>query len=211
MPVTLGIWGRWQGSSQISSGPGPGHWTCMESITHIRDLHMGASSPIFSSKDWQPMVWLPEGLVPVGSPCCPSLPCLFPKNSGTGLGTLRRLSSTPSSHSLGLVSVPTTGGCTSHSYTAPLGSSASPKRRINSNSGTPVTDPSVNRPWGISGRFHGLLCLCRTGESPPRPTGHSHTLSTQTPAQQGQGGSLTSGRHRTLQYFTPFRSLRRRT
>jgi hypothetical protein len=103
VPVMLGIWGRWQGSSQISSSPGPGHWTCVESITQVRDLHMEANSPIFSSKDWQPMVWLPEGLVPVGSPCHPSLPRLFPKNSGTGLGTLRRLCSTLSSHSLGLV------------------------------------------------------------------------------------------------------------
>lgn len=119
--------------------PSPGHWTCMESIIHVRDLHMGANSPIFSSKDWT---------------------CLFPKNSGTGLGTLRRLSSTPSSHSLDLVSVPTTGDCTSHSYTAPLGSSASPKRRINSSSGTPVTtDPSVTIA-GVAQAGLTAFCAC---------------------------------------------------
>lgn len=109
------------------------------------------------------MVWLPEGLVPVGSLLCPNLLCLFPKNSDTGLGTLRSLSSTPSS--------PYPGLCLCSNYRTlyqpllhcSLGDlSKPPREECTQVQGTPtMTDPSVNCPWGLSCKFHGFLC--RTG------------------------------------------------
>lgn len=142
--------------------------------------------------------WQQAGLGPVDSCLCLSLPSLFPKNSDTGLG---------------LVSVPTTGDCTNYSHTANLGTSASPQEKNELKFRDACHDGSLCQPsLGSLRQVSWPSVLVQDRVSLHLAPQATHTpLSTWTPVRQGQGGSLTSGRQRTLQYFTPFRSLWRRT